>query len=300
MSSILDALERASQERQPGKENILPGVNPLPPDKNYWLPGLLIMVMLLLVLAIGYWFISQKNSLPAEVPVSHPDEAVQKSSPREFEQKKTSEAVLAAKQPVAKKAETTVDRIRHSTLPNQRPLISEAVVSQVMDDKKKVQVKPKQAQPSATVTQSPEKIDNEDTAIAGVEVPVVKEPANIQDEKRPDEPPIEASIQQKAGDSEANPVQSTHVEQSEITDSESQIPLIWELPQGLREELGQLKTSIHVYNKEPEQRFVIINLRRYGEGDVLSSKGYRLQRIDRDGIVVDYGEGLVRLLREKY
>ncbi|MCU7860892.1 MAG: hypothetical protein KZQ86_13925, partial [Candidatus Thiodiazotropha sp. (ex Lucinoma kastoroae)] len=81
MSSILDALERASQERQPGKENILPGANPLPPDHSYWLPGLLIVVILLLIMAIGYWFISQKNPSPVDVPVSHPDEAVLKSSP---------------------------------------------------------------------------------------------------------------------------------------------------------------------------------------------------------------------------
>ncbi|MCU7869913.1 MAG: general secretion pathway protein GspB [Candidatus Thiodiazotropha sp. (ex Lucinoma borealis)] len=300
MSSILDALERASQERQPGKENILPGANPLPPDNSYWLPGLLIVVILLLIVAIGYWFISQKNPSPVDVPVSHPDEAVLKSSPREFEQKKINEAVLPAKQPVTKKAETTADRIRHGVLPNQRTLVSEAVVSQVTDDKKKEQVEPTQVQTTTTITQSAAKIDNEAIAIASVEIPVVKEISDIKDERSPVKPRIQASIQQKAGGSEARPVQSTPVEQPEINDSESQIPLIWELPQGLREELGQLKTSIHVYNKEPEQRFVIINLHRYGEGDVLSSKGYRLKRIDRDGIVVDYGEGLVRLLREKY
>ncbi|MCU7812942.1 MAG: general secretion pathway protein GspB, partial [Candidatus Thiodiazotropha sp. (ex Notomyrtea botanica)] len=75
------------------------------------------------------------------------------------------------------------------------------------------------------------------------------------------------------------------------------IPLVWELPQGLREKILQLKSSIHVYSETPEQRFVIINMKRYKEGDSLQPNGFRLERIDRDGVVIDHGDGLVRLLR---
>lgn len=78
------------------------------------------------------------------------------------------------------------------------------------------------------------------------------------------------------------------------------IPLVWELPQVLRDELQQLKISIHVYHKEPERRFVLINMRRYGEGDKLRGTDYLLKHIEREGVVVDYGDGLVRLLRERH
>jgi len=71
--------------------------------------------------------------------------------------------------------------------------------------------------------------------------------------------------------------------------------VVWELPQYLREKILQLKSSVHVYNANPAQRFVIINMHRYGEGDSLPPDGFRLKRIERDGIVIDYGDGLVRL-----
>ncbi|MET0052596.1 MAG: general secretion pathway protein GspB [Candidatus Thiodiazotropha sp.] len=57
------------------------------------------------------------------------------------------------------------------------------------------------------------------------------------------------------------------------------------------------RSDIHVYHENPQRRFVIINMHRYVEGDRLKEKGYRLERIDKDGIVLDYGPGLVRIPR---
>jgi hypothetical protein len=93
--------------------------------------------------------------------------------------------------------------------------------------------------------------------------------------------------------------QPTVADQSEEAIDET-IPLVWELPQAQRDELQQLKISIHVYHKEPARRFVLINMRRYGEGDKLRGTDYQLKHIERDGVVVDYGDGLVRLLRERH
>lgn len=38
-------------------------------------------------------------------------------------------------------------------------------------------------------------------------------------------------------------------------------------------------------------------MHRYAEGDVLPPEGFRLQRIDRRGVVIDYEAGRVRLPR---
>jgi general secretion pathway protein B len=78
-------------------------------------------------------------------------------------------------------------------------------------------------------------------------------------------------------------------------DETEQIPLLWELPARIQERLSDLKINILVYNEDAADRFVIINMHKYREGDRLEPSGMRLERITRKGIVVDYGDGLVRL-----
>jgi general secretion pathway protein B len=75
---------------------------------------------------------------------------------------------------------------------------------------------------------------------------------------------------------------------------DEQIPMLWESPSHLREKLADLKINIHVFNEEPSQRFVIINMRRYKEGDRLEKYDMALERITREGIVINHGNGLVR------
>jgi general secretion pathway protein B len=128
-----------------------------------------------------------------------------------------------------------------------------------------------------------------------------KLPASIAGQVASAEKPKQVATIPKVNDNQSASVAS-RVNETTAAEQEKhqQIPLIWEMDQALREELELLKTSIHVYNEIPSQRFVIINMRRYSEGDTLAVNGYRLHAIDRDGIVVDYGNGLVRLLRENY
>jgi hypothetical protein len=78
-------------------------------------------------------------------------------------------------------------------------------------------------------------------------------------------------------------------------DEAEQIPMLWELPANVQEKLSDLKINILVYDEDTARRFVIINMRKYREGDQLIPSGMRLQRITRKGVVIDYGDGLVRL-----
>lgn len=85
------------------------------------------------------------------------------------------------------------------------------------------------------------------------------------------------------------------VEVEAVIEEEERIPHIWQLSEAVQKRLKNLKINIHVYNEVPEQRFVIIDMHRYREGDALAREGLKLERITRDGVVIDYGKGLVRI-----
>ena len=61
----------------------------------------------------------------------------------------------------------------------------------------------------------------------------------------------------------------------------------WELPDAIRSEVPEIKFSVLVYAKNPEDRFVLVNGQRLGEGDSVQS-GLLVQEISRDGVVFSY------------
>ncbi len=85
------------------------------------------------------------------------------------------------------------------------------------------------------------------------------------------------------------------LKQTAVEDQAQQIPTLWESPANLQEKLSDLKINIHVYNDEAAQRFVIINMRKYREGDRLEPSGMQLERITREGIVINHGNGRIRM-----
>jgi general secretion pathway protein B len=61
--------------------------------------------------------------------------------------------------------------------------------------------------------------------------------------------------------------------------------LMWELPLATRRNLPEIKLSMHVFAREPAQRFVIINGERRAEGDDV--EGLKLIEIRTDGVVFE-------------
>ncbi|MEN8177750.1 MAG: general secretion pathway protein GspB [Pseudomonadota bacterium] len=80
-----------------------------------------------------------------------------------------------------------------------------------------------------------------------------------------------------------------------VAAEEPRIPPIWELSEKAQKKLKGLEINIHVYHEQPVERFVIIDMRRYREGDPLDRPGLTLERITRDGVVIHYGKGRVKL-----
>lgn len=65
------------------------------------------------------------------------------------------------------------------------------------------------------------------------------------------------------------------------------LPTIGELDLTGANALPDLHLDVHVYATKPAERFVYINMRKYREGNTLA-EGPVLERIRRDGVVLDY------------
>ncbi|MEJ2685804.1 MAG: general secretion pathway protein GspB [Gammaproteobacteria bacterium] len=67
----------------------------------------------------------------------------------------------------------------------------------------------------------------------------------------------------------------------------AKVPLLQDLPANVRRGMPALHVDVHVYDKDPARRFVLINMHRYREGDTLAA-GPRLLRITQGGVVLEY------------
>ncbi|MES9972202.1 MAG: general secretion pathway protein GspB [Candidatus Thiodiazotropha sp.] len=294
MSSILDALERASKERMPGKTDILPDTAPLPDEYDPMLRRWLVLAILLVLILALFWLLFSGDTSEPETPrqIEQQRSPLTRQQATQASARDTSAARIEKNSPAPEKKVLTAERIRNSSQPNQRPLVSEAMLSQAQQ-RKRTSDSSRPAPAEAMQTPSRQ----------AVKAPTRPLPPATVVSKRET---LEADPQPVVSGSEAAGTQVVSVDAGEETAADAeqmaqqQIPLIWEMDQALREELEQLKTTIHVYHEKASQRFVIINMQRYREGDTLGRSGYRLHAIDREGIVVDYGGGLVRLLREMY
>jgi general secretion pathway protein B len=80
------------------------------------------------------------------------------------------------------------------------------------------------------------------------------------------------------------------VEQLEI------LPSLAAVPAARRERLPPLRLSMHVFDGEPAQRFVLIDGRRFGQGEPIES-GIEVDEIRRDGVVLAIDGGRYLLQR---
>ncbi len=296
MSSILDALERASRERQPGKVDILPQMVPVADDRKAKTGVLTLLVLVLISLAVALWLVLRNGTEEAgQAP------RIQRQAPQA-----TPSHTPVARLPQGEMEKTVprrlppAERIRSSSSPNQQPLVTEARLDEERVRKIPQVPGPVAARQAPSMQQRAQHGDQ--PAVPSVAIERIS-PA-LEAVAKPGRLPAAQPLRQSPAVSETD--EAGMVRDDPAQDSgdaggqprQPQIPLIWELDQGLREELEQLKISIHVYHQEPAQRFVIINMHRYSEGESLGTTGFRLHEINREGIIVDYGDGLVRLLRE--
>jgi general secretion pathway protein B len=62
----------------------------------------------------------------------------------------------------------------------------------------------------------------------------------------------------------------------------------------LRQVKERLVLNVHVYNDQPEDRFVLLNMKKYREGEQISD-GLKLEQITSEGVVLAVPNGRFRL-----
>ena len=72
-----------------------------------------------------------------------------------------------------------------------------------------------------------------------------------------------------------------------IARDHSQLQSWFELTQELRNKLDLPRLDVHVYSQESQGRFILVNLKKYREGERLPS-GLLLEEILPDGMVMSY------------
>ncbi|RLW69834.1 MAG: hypothetical protein B6D71_08715 [gamma proteobacterium symbiont of Stewartia floridana] len=290
MSSILDALERASQNRSSTEQELIPKGYEEGPRPRRWLIWIAALVILLICGVLGFLFYKSQS----ETVTSEPRRSESLPAPESVSQMAAEKATPAVVKPEKPKQPDLESQLLNSGMPSERSLMSEAKLSRPAEPAQRLR---HNVTNTTAAEQTPVSRENQMPApLAKLEPPPALGPQQLK------KPPVAAEPVMPQVNPVPQPIesqQSAVVDDAEETVDET-IPLVWELPQGLRDELQQLKISIHVYHKQPERRFVLINMRRYGEGDKLRGTDYLLKQIEREGVVVDYGDGLVRLLRERH
>lgn len=92
----------------------------------------------------------------------------------------------------------------------------------------------------------------------------------------PEAPPAPAVVEEE---SEPAPVEEDAVA--------SDVPLLRDMPSDYRGAFPSLRVDVHVYDEDPERRWVMVNGRKAAEGTTLG-EGPTVSRITPEGIVFDY------------
>jgi len=72
-------------------------------------------------------------------------------------------------------------------------------------------------------------------------------------------------------------------------------PSLKDIPASSRNALSKYEVNVHVFDNNPQRRFVLINMNKYKEGQSIANNGPLVEEITREGVIVDYGDGRVLL-----
>ncbi|MDH3902093.1 MAG: general secretion pathway protein GspB [Xanthomonadales bacterium] len=130
------------------------------------------------------------------------------------------------------------------------------------------------------------------TSSAQTRTPVESYEPPVSDDSQP-EPVVQdaasASVAQKTDNTQARPRQASSTEPAEeqFHPGEPEPITYWELPDAVRASVPEIKFSVLVFATKPEDRFVLINGERLGEGDS-AQPGLVVKEIRRDGVIFSY------------
>ena len=275
MSFILDALKRAERERKLDQAPDLSAVY----QEEYkgarkhrswvWISG----AVLAAVMAVGYvfWPIAPfRKNTKIEPPETVSTAKVPKTPPKQVAKPAAATVVIKAK---TEAAPPPIKRTKPSTPQSEAPSNSR--------DKLKGQTHVLEP-PSLPESAARQQTKPNDMLAETETVPEKpsKVPGEPLDEKRLKE--MQASLEPPSESTPQRPSQEKPLS-------------LKELPAEIREALDPLTINVHMYDKNPKERRVFINMRGYREGGKIEESEFRLIQITPDGVIIDYGQGTVFL-----
>ena len=293
MSSILDALERVERERQ-RDSSILKGDATGHPRHVWSLRNIGIIVGMILLINLITWLVVWRINSPtdsADKRLVAQGSKIQSSSmstapPPTMPQRSESQSSITGPE-----FSNIEEELKRRARPGTRPLLAEAGASPPplsTQTSHTFAVNKARSKPGTPESQTAD-TGSITSPIAALTQQVVRSPAPLK--AQPDAEDIRDLTETMVPPPPATTKTLTELETSE----RERLQSMWDVPQDVRIELVKLKITVHVYNEDPRKRFVVVNRHRYGEGDSLETEGLILKRIVRDGIIIDYGEGLVKL-----
>lgn len=265
MSLILEALKKSEAERRLGRVPGLmtPAGGPSGDTGRAWLPGFLLglsVALLLVAAAAGaWWWSTRSDPAPLAPSVETPDAVT--------------DAPLSQQEPVPQPLSQTAEESAASrSTPHREPpaaTVPAEVIAQVptRSDPEFAGVERESApMPAGSIPLS--------SALPAPTAQRATSPAPVQAPR----PPAVASGMERGGASTAEPP----------AEPLEPVPLLSMLLPAQREGLPPLRLSMHVYDADPAGRFVLIDGRRYRQGDAIQT-GLVVDTIRPDGALIARG-----------
>jgi len=263
MSLILEALRKSEAERQLGRAPGLLTPMPMPRRERRVGRTLALGLPLLVAVAIGGWWLGRGGDvgLPGGTTpgAAEPPAALEPPAMRPTHDiPPTAPSADTAATPSATTASSGDVATRSERPPAPRDLAPRDAAARTI---------PPASEPAAAVAPAPEPA----TAAARAATPTTPPVAP---------PEATTNIAEPTDPAPADPAPATA-----SAHAEPALPGLDSVDAARRAALPPLRISLHMYNEDPAQRFVLIDGRRYGQGQAIDA-AVQVSEIRRDGVVL--------------
>jgi general secretion pathway protein B len=272
MSILLDALKKSEEQRQLGK---VPGIHSPAAERSLQrsMAQRFVPVILIVVSAVAMAWFGWRQFQPPESGDSPAAETARLAA----EPSGTAPAavVTAVEPPAQTQSDDSVTRPGASRRTPVEALPAESGIEPAAESAEAVQeLEPRKAR----VNQSFTTFEAEQQAAVAP-----------QERRAPTQAPVSAAAADPVEpEQQASAAQAVPVSQSAQADSRATNPIsYWELPQGIRDNLPELRITVLVYAELPQDRFVLIGGQRLVEKEQYQ-EGLVLDEIRREGAVFLY------------
>jgi general secretion pathway protein B len=277
MSLILDALKRAERERRgeagPAPAELPPpAVRVAPRRERDWV-WTAVVVGGLGLSAFLLWDAFRKPPVPAAPPPAPAPQAQAPAAP-------PAQAPVIVARPAPPPASVVPGTEGVASLDDltDEPVLEGAPAAPLP---KPVPAKPARAKPAATAGSEPRPSTIATTPAPPPAAAEVRTDAQVEARPPPAQPAPDPAP------AEARPAQPPAAEVPPALTQPAPLRKFREMPPDYRADFPALRVEIHVYEKEPARRFVMINGRRYREGERLA-EGPALVEIVPEGMVLEH------------